>query len=193
MAEPSERVRSGAGLQPVPAYLGVFLTDHIARSSLISMDVQVAIVTVQHMPWSTDDGSPVTGRAVARCAACVHTCGGDAHPLQRLRQACRHHVKRPEAMTQALPLRVRRGLHQDALRPANDHFAHILWPVHRGNPCGHSVDGMRQLQTTPVVILEQTSGGFLGSCGQPRLLHRNLRRLVLEILPSFAAQKMPGI
>ena len=35
------------------------MTDHIARSSLISMDVQVAIVTVQHMPWSTDDGSTV--------------------------------------------------------------------------------------------------------------------------------------
>jgi hypothetical protein len=61
----------------------------------------------------------------------------DANTLQRLCQACRHHVERPETMTQALPFRVRRGLHQDTLRLANDHFVYLLPPAHHGNPCGH--------------------------------------------------------
>ena len=45
---------------------------------------------------------------------------------------------------QALPLRVRRGLHQDALRPVNDHFAHLLPLAHRGNPCGHEEERLRR-------------------------------------------------
>ncbi len=46
-------------------------------------------------------------------------------------------------MMQALPLRIRRGLHQDALRPANDHFAHLLPLAHCGNPCGHEEERLR--------------------------------------------------
>jgi hypothetical protein len=79
------------------------------------------------------------------CRVRPYTLWGCQHAMQqRLCQACCYHVKRPEAMTQALPLCVRRGLRQDALRSANDHFAHLLLPAHYGNPCGHEEERLRR-------------------------------------------------
>jgi hypothetical protein len=56
----------------------------------MSMDAQVAILTAQHIPWSTDDGGTALHRAVARRAAFTHPLGVDAYPLQRLCEACCH-------------------------------------------------------------------------------------------------------
>src|SRR2546427_1906366 len=98
VAGPPEGMRSGAGLQPGPAYLGIFLTDHVPRSGLISMDHQAAIVTVQHMPWGTHASGTSTCWAVARCPAFAHTLSVDANTLQCLRHPGRHRVKRPETV-----------------------------------------------------------------------------------------------